>query len=341
MRLMVDWAERGWLPDSIIRSGVRQRLAPWSRTTNIEKAREDKRQLVRALRQSPIALATETANAQHYELPPEFFTQFLGSHHKYSSCLWSPNTTSLDQAEEEMLALTTQRAEIQDGQRILELGCGWGSLTLWIAQHFPNSHITGVSNSHSQREFIEAAARRLGLTNVHIVTADINHFQTDDHFDRVVSVECFEHLRNYDAIFARIAQWLSPDGRCLLHIFCHREFAYTFDGGPDDWMGEYFFQSGLMPSEDLFGHFNDHLRIIDHWRVSGRHYAATLNAWLAKFDASRPAIAKILENVYPDPHRWMQRWRMFFMTCAELFGYANGNEWFVAHYLMTKTTADR
>jgi cyclopropane-fatty-acyl-phospholipid synthase len=332
----IDWAERAWLPDSIIRWGIRQRLKRWYRDADLEKSQEEKRALVQQLRQSPIALSTETANTQHYEIPAEFFGKFLGRQRKYSSCLWEADVRTLDDAEERMLALTAQRAGIHDGDRVLELGCGWGSLTLWLARHFPQCTILAVSNSSSQREYIQSIAHREGLGRIEIITADLNDFQTDRTFDRIVSVECFEHLRNYQKMFARMSRWLTPKGRCLLHVFCHREFAYTFEGGESDWMGEYFFQSGIMPSEDLFSYFNDDLRIVDRWRVSGRHYARTLNTWLEIFDTNRPAIEIILKDVYPPEQRrrWMQRWRLFFMGCAELFAYADGNEWFVAHYLL-------
>jgi cyclopropane-fatty-acyl-phospholipid synthase len=339
MDRVIDWAERGLFPDSLIRWGIRRKLDPWTRPIDIEKVSLDKQKMVKSLRTSPIALSTDEANAQHYELPAAFFGKFLGPHRKYSSCYWPAGVKTLAEAEGAMLDLTCQRAELADGQSILELGCGWGSLTLWMAERFPNSSILAVSNSNSQREYILAEAKRRGRSNVSVVTQDLNHFQAERTFDRIVSVECFEHLRNYGEIFARMARWLTPSGRCFLHIFCHRQFVYPFEGGSQDWMGEYFFQSGLMPSADLFYHFNDDLRVLESWAVNGKHYERTLNAWLIEFDRHRSEIETILMSVYPpsDRSRWMQRWRMFFMACAELFGYANGNEWFVSHYLLGPT----
>jgi cyclopropane-fatty-acyl-phospholipid synthase len=339
MDRVIDWAERGLVPDFLIRWGIRQKLHPWTRPIEIERASLEKKRMIGSLRASPIALATDEANAQHYELPAAFFATFLGQHKKYSSCYWPPGVETLTEAEEAMLELTSARAGLADGQSILELGCGWGSLTLWMARRFPNSSILAVSNANSQREFILAEAKRQGFSHVDVVTQDLNHFQTDKGFDRIVSVECFEHLRNYEEMFARMARWLTPTGRCFLHVFCHRQFVYPFEGGSQDWMGEYFFQSGLMPSADLFYHFHDDLRVEESWVVNGKHYERTLNAWLANFDRHWSEIEVILTPVYPPAElsRWMQRWRMFFMACAELFGYAGGNEWFVSHYLLRPT----
>jgi cyclopropane-fatty-acyl-phospholipid synthase len=292
-----------------------------------------------ALRASPVAIHTDAANAQHYELPPRFFELCLGKRLKYSSCYFLNGDESLDQAEEAMLALYAERAQLADGQDILELGCGWGSLTLWMAQHFPQSSITAVSNSRPQREFIQARCSELGLDNVSVITQDVNRLElATAQFDRAVSIEMFEHMRNYDTLLGRIAAWLRPGGKLFVHIFCHRELMYPFETqGDDNWLGRYFFTGGLMPSADTLLWFQNDLRIEQQWRLSGTHYEKTANAWLANQDAHREEVLRVLESAYGDQARlWHQRWRMFWMACAELFGYRGGNEWLVGHYLFAK-----
>jgi cyclopropane-fatty-acyl-phospholipid synthase len=331
LSLVLDLVERGALPDPLVRWGIRRLLA---RRLREEAALGRDARLTDELRASPLALETEAANRQHYELPPAFFERVLGPRLKYSSCYYPTGRESLAQAEEHMLALTAERAGLADGQEVLELGCGWGSLTLWMAEHYPNSRILALSNSAPQRHFIEARAQERGLTNVQVVTSDINRFETDRRFERVVSVEMFEHLRNYALLFERIAGWLRPDGRLFAHIFCHREFAYPFETErTDDWMGKYFFTGGLMPSEGLFKHFAEHLVVEAQWRVDGTHYARTSEHWLENLDAHREDLWPVLRAVYgEDAGRWFERWRVFFLACAELFGYRGGSEWWVAHY---------
>jgi len=331
-------AERGLLPDGLIRLGIRRYCADRlhsERGGSVEAAWQRFRAVLADLRASPLAIETEAANAQHYELPPRFFELCLGPHLKYSACWWDAQTESLDEAERRMLELYAARAELADGQRILELGCGWGSLTLWMAARFPAARITAVSNSRPQREFIEARCRERGLANVRVITRDINTLALrGDAFDRVVSIEMFEHVRNYRHLLERIAGWLRPGGKLFVHIFCHREFMYPFETeGSDNWMGRYFFTGGLMPAADTLLHFQEHLTIEEQWRLSGTHYEKTANAWLANHDREQDEIMDVLETAYGrDAAIWNRRWRMFWMSCAELFGYAGGDEWLVGHY---------
>jgi len=338
---LVSLMERGMLPDAVVRTGIRRLLLKRLREAgsgDTETDRLRQREFIEQLRQSPVAVATEAANRQHYELPPEFFSRVLGPRRKYSCCLYPPGVTDLATAEEAMLGLTCRRAGLADGMDILELGCGWGSLTLWMAGQYPRARITAVSNSAPQRRFIEGECRDRGYANVRVITADMDHFTIDETFDRVVSVEMFEHMRNYAELLRRISCWLRDDGRLFVHIFCHRDLAYLFETeGEDDWMGRYFFTGGIMPSDHLLFYFNDHLAVEDHWRVGGRHYQRTCDQWLARMDAERQRVMEIFWEVYEGQAPvWFQRWRVFFMACAELFGYGDGNEWFVSHYLFRK-----
>lgn len=336
--LAIDWTERGWIPDVLIRRGIRmllkQRLQEID-AGDCEKMALNCEKFVEQLDNAAIAPVPDKANEQHYEVPATFFSEVLGHHRKYSSCFWAPETTSLDDAEAEALRITCERAGLEDGMRILELGCGWGSLTLWMAEKYPNSIITAVSNSSSQRAHISREALRKGITNVEVITADMNEFSTDKRFHRVVSVEMFEHMRNYRELFRRVHSWLLPEGRFFMHIFCHRTTPYEFvDAGDDDWMSRHFFSGGIMPSEDLPLRFQDHLKIRNTWRWSGEHYEKTANAWLKNMDLRRDKVWSILSETYGEENamQWWMRWRVFFMACAELFGYQNGQQWWVTHY---------
>jgi cyclopropane-fatty-acyl-phospholipid synthase len=343
---LIELCERGLVPDSLTRFGIRrlcaQRLVQEG-AKQPELAQARFRSLLDELRHSPIAIETAAANEQHYELPTRFFQVCLGRRLKYSSCFYATGDESLDEAEEAMLALYGERAELTDGQDILELGCGWGSLTLWMAERFPNARITAVSNSATQRLHIEDVCRQRGWKHIRVLTCDVNQLDLDaDRFDRVVSIEMFEHMRNYDTLFRRISHWLKPGGKLFAHIFCHRKLMYPFETqGDDNWMGKYFFTGGLMPSADTLLHFQEHLDLEQRWLLPGTHYEKTANHWLANQDAHRDEALAVLTEAYgaADAARWNQRWRIFWMSCAELFGYDGGREWLVAHYRFMKKPA--
>lgn len=343
--LPIELCERGLVPDALARAGMRRLIGARLAAAN---AHDDGARRERELggvreraRHGPIAEHTRQANDQHYEVPAAFFEQVLGPRLKYSGCLFEPGA-DLAAAEEAMLALYAERAGLADGQRILDLGCGWGSFALWAAQRYPGASLVAVSNSAGQKAFIDARAQKLGLVNLEVRTCDINDFEPGGQFDRVVSVELFEHLRNYSELFRRIRGWLAPDGRLFAHIFCHRLLAYPFvDAGAGDWMARHFFTGGIMPSQSLLLDFADDLAIQERWWVGGQHYQATANAWLAKLDANRAALRELFAGAYGEAQadRRLQRWRMFFMAVAELFGFNGGSEWGVGHYLFAPRQA--
>ena len=343
MRLL----ERGLLPDFLVRFGIRRLLKARLVEENQgspEAQQQHLMKLIKRLRQSPVAINTDDANQQHYELPSAFFEYVLGPHLKYSSCYYRHSGDSLGEAEANMLELTAERARLKDGDRILELGCGWGSLSLWMAEHFPNSSITVVSNSSSQKGFIDARAASRGFKNLEVITMDANRlrFAAGTQFDRVVSVEMLEHMRNYETLMQRIGTWLKPKGTLFVHIFTHKSYAYPFEVRDEtDWMAKYFFTGGIMPSDDLLLYFQNDLTLTEHWQVDGGHYNKTSEHWLRNMDSHRAQIEPILADTYgkDQVRRWWVYWRVFFMSCAELWGYARGQEWLVSHYLFNKKGA--
>ena len=336
LQILLEAAERGEFPDPLIRSGIRLLCAERLR----EEARRPRGE--RPAQGAAVAAFPETANEQHYELPPAFFERVLGPALKYSCCQWDGGVRDLAEAERRALLTTCRRAKLEDGQDVLELGCGWGSLSLWIAAHYPASSVTAVSNSRPQREFIQERARRRGLANLEVLTADMNDFAPERSFDRVVSVEMFEHMRNHEELLRRIAGWLRPGGQLFVHVFCHRHYTYSFETeGAANWLGRHFFTGGLMPSASLLPSYQDHLKLLRQWSWNGTHYKRTASAWLRNLDRQRGQVLPILGEAYGPRNaaRWFGRWRLFFLACAELWGYRDGSEWSVAHYLFERPLA--
>ncbi|KAJ7379531.1 hypothetical protein OS493_015322 [Desmophyllum pertusum] len=335
--------------DNILRNAVRQNLDKWLQkldcSGDVEKKLAFKMRFVEKLRESPVAVETARANEQHYEVPTDFFRTVLGKRLKYSSCYWPENVTTLEEAEDAMLKLVCQRAKIEDGHSIMDLGCGWGSLALWLCEQYPRCTVTTVSNSNTQREWIESEARRKGFSaRMTCITSDANVFKTSSRFDRIISIEMFEHMKNYEELMRRVARWLKPSGYLFVHILCHREFAYNFNtkkNSDTEWMARNFFSGGTMPSSDLLLYFQKDLCIQQHWQISGNHYARTLEAWLVKLDQQQATVRQIFTRTYGSDQVDEQvfNWRMFFIYCAEVFSFRGGNEWIVAHYLFQNKLA--
>lgn len=340
--LGIALAERGLVTDGLVRGAIRRLLA--RRLDDLRRAARGDADAFEAsfaeqLRRHAVAENTREANAQHYEVPTAFFKLILGPRLKYSSACFPGSESTLAEAEEAMLAVTSERAQLRDGLDILELGCGWGSLTLWMAEHFPNASITAVTNSATQAEYVQAEARARNLPRVRVQRANVDTFHADCAYDRIVSVEMFEHVRNYGVLFERLPQWMNPGGLLFIHVFAHRLYPYLFEtDGADNWMGRYFFTGGTMPSHGLLPRFAGSLVPDGAWRVSGTHYARTLEAWLVNLDRNRGEVRELFNHTYGRRAAapWVNRWRIFLMACAELFAYEDGGEWGVSHYRFAK-----
>ena len=332
-KFLLSIAEVGLIPDVFIKTAVRFIT---KKRLNESGIHENKLNVIKSISEGGIAEKTDDANEQHYEVPPEFFKYALGKNLKYS-CSFFDKTDSLDEAEKSMIELYIERADIQKGHDILDLGCGWGSFSLYVAEKYPSVSITAVSNSKDQIAFIQNEAKRRGLFNIMASKMDVNNLDLDNKFDRIVSIEMFEHLRNYKLILNSLNSLLKPDGRLFIHIFCHKELTYFYEiKNSFDWMTKYFFEGGIMPSQDIFKYFDDELEVINQWDVNGNHYAKTCKAWLNNHYKNKDKILDIFDKHYDKPRIWFNRWRIFFLSCEAFFAINNGREYFVSHYLLKK-----
>ena len=337
MRIATNLAELGYLPEPLLRFGIQKEIKDRLKTIYTEG--NSRGSLQKQLVGAPIAVDQEKANEQHYEVPSSFFNLVLGKNKKYSCCYWPEAIGSLSQAEDASLEQVVSRAEIKDGMRICELGCGWGSLSIRLAKSFPNSEILALSNSNSQRQYIESQSDKLGLKNLKVLTGDVADFKPQGLFDRVVSIEMFEHVRNHQELLSRISSWMNEDARLFVHVFCHKKYTYLFESqASQSWLGHYFFTGGMMPSQDLLSSYQSGLSLLKKWDVSGVHYAKTANAWLRNLEQNKKEVVEIFKNTYglESCIRWFNRWRLFFLACEELFAFDEGKEWFVSHYLFRK-----
>ena len=338
---LISLAEKRFLPDFIVRTGIKYFL---NQKLNIEKKKfgdnpkSEKNKWIEEMKKSPIALFTNKANEQHYEVPPEFFRISLGPNLKYSCAYWDTEINNLADAEEKMFKIYIERSGIKNGMSILDLGCGWGSFSLYLAKKFPNSKILAVSNSNDQSQYIKAESKKYKLNNINYLKLNMSDFKINQKFDRIVSIEMFEHMRNYEILLHKISKLLNENGKLFLHFFCHKKYVYPYEvKSNSDWMTKYFFYGGMMPSYDILSFFENDLKLIKSWKVNGNHYKKTCRAWLKNQDQNKNKIMNIFEKCYEkDSTTWFNRWRIFWMSCEELFGYKNGSEWYVGHFLMTR-----
>jgi len=332
-RFLLSLAESGFIPDVLIKIAARYIS---NKRLNEQSVDDNKDKIITILSRGAVAEKTYDANEQHYEVPPEFFKYVLGTNLKYSCSLFN-DVDSLDDAEESMLKLYMDRADIKDGHEVLDLGCGWGSFSLYVAERYPNINITSVSNSSDQIAYIKNEAHKKDLLNIKAFRMDVNNLELNKQFDRIVSIEMFEHLRNYKLIFNSLNHALKPDGKLFIHIFCHKKLTYLYEMKNNlDWMTKYFFQGGIMPSKDIFQYFESDLEIINQWDINGNHYSKTCKAWLNNHYKNKKKILEIFKKHYDEPRIWFNRWRIFFLSCDAFFALNNGNEYFIAHYLLKK-----
>ena len=342
LKKLLSLAENGKVNDFFLRFGIRSLLRYrlyCEKSSDVSNEINKLQEFISSVTKEVIAKDQDAANEQHYMIPSAFYDKCLGPRKKYSSCVWEGTTTNLEDAEIKSLKQICERAEIVDGQEILELGCGWGSLTLWLGENYPKSQITALSNSSSQREYILSKAREKSLNNINVITADIANYNDTKQYDRIVSIEMFEHVRNHKALLKKISTWLKNNGQLFVHIFSHAKYAYLFETeGDDNWMGRYFFTGGMMPSDSLFLYYQDDLTIKKHWRLNGKNYGKTADAWLENIDKNKETVLPVLKEIYGENQEiiWFNRWRIFFLACSELFAFRNGNEWFVSHYLFRR-----
>lgn len=332
--------------DAVTREGICNALGLWLAKLDcdgdVEKKMFYKQKFVNKLNEMPIAIQTREANEQHYEVPTAFFLTVLGARRKYSSCYYPTGEESLEQAEDEMLKLVCQRSGLRNGDVVMDLGCGWGATGLWILEHYPQCIVTCVSNSRTQGAHIRKVASERGFSSrLTVITADANVFDTNNRFDLIISVEMFEHMKNYEQLFKKVSSWLKPEGKLFTHILCHREYTYHFkseEGSDTDWMAQHFFSGGTMPSSDLFLYFQKDVSIEGHWNINGEHYSRTLEAWLERLDANEGTVREIFAREYGhgEVDQQIENWRKFFIYCSEVFACNHGNEWIVAHHLFRK-----
>ncbi|PWN47408.1 S-adenosyl-L-methionine-dependent methyltransferase [Violaceomyces palustris] len=347
--------DKGLIPDFALRRAIRalnrQRLASLALPSpNYSQHIEGKLAYIDSLKKSEIAIETDTANEQHYQVDTEFMLSCMGKRAKYSCCLYQRGDETLDQAEEAMLESYCEKAKLKDGQDILDLGCGWGSLSLFLAEKYPNSRIRSLSNSKTQKLHIDSVAKARGFKNLEIFTGDVKVFEFDpDQFDRILSIEMFEHMKNYSELFRKVSRWLKPHDDqdppyLFIHIFCHKTTPYHFEQD-DGWMSQNFFSGGTMPSHDLFLHFQQDVKLESIWWINGKHYAKTSEDWLKRQDAANRngrAVASLREDAKKkgkeeiEGEKTFYRFRVFYLACAEFFATNDGEEWGVGHYLFTR-----